>query len=313
MRRRTLFTVLVASAVTITVPLTAQADALFTIGPDADFSPRVLNQLPKAAPVSASPLASLGDGSIGFNGGLAYDTSNAMLYAIGNDSQGGSALYSFTTSGGSLTSIAALGSGFNGGLAYDSADGNFYAIANDNSAASRLYRVTPAGVATPLSTGPIGSGFYGGLSYDSSDGNLYAIAGDASGTTRTLAKIDIPSVSAMPLFGLGDGSLGFNGGLAYDNAANLFYVIGNDFGGNSTLFSFTLGGTGTDLTPIGASFGQGFLNVGLALAPAVTTPTVDEPPTLALVALIALLGLAGRRSNRRRATDPGSSSVRPSA
>ena len=96
--------------------------------------------------------------------------------------------------------------------------------------------------------------------------------------------------------------MSFNGGLAYDDAADLFYVIGNDFFANSSLFSFTLGGVGTVLpTPIGTSFGQGFLNIGLALAPEVTP--VSEPPTLSLIALIALLGLVTMRLNARRAAD----------
>jgi MYXO-CTERM domain-containing protein len=260
-----------------------------------------LTQLPKAAPVVASPLTPLGDGSIGFNGGLAYNTSAAILYAIGNDFLGASTLYSFTTLGGSFTSVASLGTGFNGGLAYSSSDGDLYAIANDFLAASTLYRVTAGGVATALGTGPFGVGFYGGLTYNADDGKLYAIAGDASGVMRSVVEIDVATVVATPLFDLGNGSLSFNGGLAYDDAADLFYVIGNDMLANSALFSFTPGGGGTDLAPIGTGFGQGFVNVALALAPEVT-PTVSEPPTLALLALIALLGLAARRSNDRRTT-----------
>jgi hypothetical protein len=299
----TLFALLIASAAAVAVPVAARADALFTIGPDAGFVPRVLNQLPATAPVGAAPLATLGDGSIGFNGGLAYHTGSALLYAIGNDFSGGSTLYSMTTLGGSLASVAALGAGFNGGLAYNPADGNFYAVANDMFAASFLYKVTAAGVATALGTGPLGFGFYGGLTYDADNGNLYAIAGDLLGVMRSVVEIDIATVTATPLFELGDGSLSFNGGLAYDDAANLFYVAGNDFLANSALFSFTLGGGGADLAPIGTSFGQGFLNIGLALAPEVTPPSVSEPPMLSLIALVALLGLVTMRLNARRAVD----------
>jgi hypothetical protein len=300
MRGCTRFAFLITWAAAIAAPFGAHADALFTIGPDVDsFGPRVLNQLPKTAPVVAAPLATLGDGSIGFNGGLAYNTSSALLYSIGNDSGGDSTLYRMTTLGGSLTSVGALGTGFNGGLAYNPGNGNFYAIANDFSAASTLYEVTAAGAATALGTGSFGFGFYGGLTYNPDDGKLYAIAGDLLGVMRSLVEIDIATVAATPLFDLGDGSLGFNGGLAYDDAADLFYVIGNDSSVNSALFSFTLGGGGLDLAPIGTSFGQGFLNIGLALAPEVTP--VSEPPTLSLVALIALLGLVTMRLNARRA------------
>jgi hypothetical protein len=316
MRRCTLFTFLITWAAAVAAPFAAHADALFTIGPDADpfFPvPRVLNQLPKTAPVVAAPLATLGDGSIGFNGGLAYHTSSALLYSIGNDFLGDSTLYRMTTLGGSLTSVAGLGTGFNGGLAYNPDNDNFYAIANDMFGASSLYEVTAAGVATALGTGPIGSGFYGGLTYNADDGKLYAIAG--TGVMRSVVEIDIVDIAtvvAMPLFDLGDGSLSFNGGLAYDDAADLFYVIGNESFVNSALFSFTLDGGGTDLTPIGTSFGQGFLNIGLALAPEVTP--VSEPPTLSLVALIALLGLVTMRLNARRAADLRlSSAPRPAA
>jgi hypothetical protein len=301
MRGSTLFALLITAAAAVALSFAAHASALFTIGPDDAFSPRVLNQLPTTAPVSASPLATLGDGSIGFNGGLAYNTSNSMLYAVGNDSFGSSTLYSMTTLGGSLTPVAPLGVGFNGGLAYNSGNGNLYAIANDPVGASTLYEVTAAGVATALGTGPFGSGFYGGLTYDADDGNLYAIAGDLFGVMRSVVSIDIASVAPTVLFDLGNGSLGFNGGLAYDDAANRFYVLGNDFLANSTLSSFTAGGGGSDLAPIGTSFGQGFLNIGLALAPEVTPPTVSEPPTLSLIALIALLGLGTMRLNTRRA------------
>ena len=297
MRRFVLMKLLVAAAA---APVIAHAAALFTIGPDAGSVPRVLNQLPTSAPVTASSQGSLGDGSIGFNGGLAYNTSNTLLYSIGNDSLGSSTLYRLTTLGGSLTPIAALGIGFNGGLAYHAGNGNFYAIANDSSAASTLYEVTPAGVATALGAGSFGTGFYGGLTYNADDGLLYAIAGDALGVMRNVVAIDLTTVTATPLFDLGDGSLGFNGGLAYDDAADLFYVIGNDLFVSSTLFSFTLAGAGT-LAAIDSSFGQGFLNVGLALAPAVTP--APEPPTSALIALIAVLGLGTMRSSVRRAVN----------
>ena len=57
-------------------------------------------------------------------------------------------------------------------------------------------------------------------------------------------------------------------------------------------------GAGT-YAAIGSSFGQGYLNIGLALAPAVTP--VPEPPTLALIAMTAAFGLALMQLNARRA------------
>ena len=308
MRCRTLLGVHIFAALLALISFGANAtEMLFTIGPDASpfFVPRTLNELPSTSPVSASFLADLGDGSVGFNGGLAYDTADGQLYTIGNDSSGLSTLYSMTTLGGTLTAIGGgLGVGFNGGLAYDSLNDTFYAIANDFLGNSTLYEVSGAGVATPL--GAIGVGFYGGLTFNANDGNLYAIAGDAFGAMRNVVAIDAATVAANPLFDLGDGSVGFNGGLTYDVGADLFYVIGNDFLADSTLFSFTLAGSSTpgdDLAPIGSSFGQGFLNAGLALAPEVTPPpppsTVDEPSTLSLMLFVLLLGPLIKYLNER--------------
>jgi hypothetical protein len=206
-----------------------------------------------------------------------------------------------TTGGGSLTSIGGLGQGFNGGLAHDPVSGSLYAIANDFLGNSTLYSVSAGGVPAPL--GPVGVGFYGGLTFNADDGMLYAMAGDAFGVMRRVMAIDIGTAAATPLFDLADGSLGFNGGLAYDDVADLFYVIGNDFLANSALFTFTLAGAGADLTALDAAFGQGFLNVGLALGPEVTPPpppAVSEPPSAALLLLAASVGLVSRRHGARR-------------
>lgn len=267
--------------------------ALLTIGPDEAFVPRVLTQLPTSAPVAGTALATLGDGSVGFNGGLAHDGSG--LFAIGNDSLGASTLYSMTAAGGSLTAVGTLGSGFYGGLAYRSG-GGLYAIASDWSGKSTLYDVT-GGSATAVGAG-LGEGFYGGLTWNADKGRLYAIAGDTFGVPRSVVAIDADTGAATPLFALGDGSIGFNGGLAYDADADRFFVIGNDSLANSSLYTFTLDGADT-LTAIDASFGQGFLNASLVLLPNGDQP-VPEPPTLMLLSSLLLAGLASRRGRRRR-------------
>lgn len=284
----------VALAALVLAPAWGSA-ALLTIGPDSSFVPRELTQLPTSAPVAGTALATLGDGSVGFNGGLAHDGSG--LFAIGNDSSGASTLYSMTTAGGSLTAVGSpglLGSGFYGGLAYRSG-GGLYAIASDSSGKSTLYDVT-GGRATAVGSG-LGDGFYGGLTWNADKGQLYAIAGDTFGVPRSLVAIDAGTGAATPLFALGDGSIGFNGGLAYDAAADRFFVIGNDSAVSSTLYSFTLDGAGI-LTAIDASFGQGFLNASLVLLPDGDQP-VPEPPTLWLLSSLLFVGLVSRRSRRR--------------
>ena len=290
MRRRSCCLRWLTAALLALAPAWVSA-ALLSIGPDNGFVPRVLTQLPTVAPVTATALAELGDGSIGFNGGLASDGSG--LYAIGNDSFGSSTLYSLTMSGSGLAAVGSLGAGFYGGLAHRS--GALYAIASDAFGASTLYQVT-GGSATAVGTG-LGNGFYGGLTYNADDDLLYAIAGDAFGVQRTLVSIDADTGAATPVFDLGDGSIGFNGGLAYDADADRFYVIGNDSLANSSLFEFNLTGAGS-VSAIGSSFGPGFLNASLVLVPGDGAP-VSEPPMLALLpSLLVLLGLFSRRVGR---------------
>ena len=285
----------VALAALVLAPAWGSA-ALLTIGPDSSFVPRELTQLPTSAPVAGTALATLGDGSVGFNGGLAHDGSG--LFAIGNDSSGASTLYSMTTAGGSLTAVGSpglLGSGFYGGLAYRSG-GGLYAIASDSSGKSTLYDVT-GGSATAVGSG-LGDGFYGGLTWNADKGQLYAIAGDSLGVPWLVAiDADADAGAATPLFALGDGSIGFNGGLAYDAAADRFFVIGSDSLANSSLYSFTLAGL-VSVTQIGSSFGQGFLNASLVLLPDGDQP-VPEPPTLWLLSSLLFVRLVSRRSRRR--------------
>ena len=303
----------------ISVPLLAvcgavQATALLTIGPDDPGAlfpvPRELTALSTAG--VASPVATLSDGSQAFNGGLAYRPSGSggaeHLYAIANDSLGQSTLYRLDVDGGNLTAILSLGVGFTGGLAYDPGLDALYAIQTDlfsTQPGSSLFRVDltsgPTLTALGALTGIYGGGFGGGLTLNVSDGMLYGTAWDDVGNPRRLNAINRSSASDTTVFDLGDGDLAFNGGLAYDPVSDAFFAIANDFAANSTLMTFLLSGAGT-LSAVGASFGQGFLNAGLAFAPEVTPPpppTVSEPSTLALMLLAAVLGPATARLNKR--------------
>jgi len=291
-------------------PAIALATSLFAIGPDnpnATFPvPRELTALSTSG--AAAPVAALSDGSLAFNGGLAFRPATGLdpdrLYGIANDSIGQSTLYSLSLNGTNLTPVLSLGSGFTGGLAYDPGTDALYAIQTGLSflspPSSSLYRIDLGGSVSMTALGGLGGiyggGAGGGLTYDANDGMLYGIAWDALGTPRSLNTIDPASGSETPLFDLGTGNLAFNGGIAYETTGDFFYGIANDFLANSTLMTFSLAGAGT-YAPSGPSFGQGFLNTGLALAPDLQPPQpMPEPPLIALMLLgIAALGVARLR------------------
>lgn len=129
----------------------------------------------------------LGDG---FTGGLAHRSVNGLDYAIRNDTNGNSTLYSINTATSAVTLLPiVLGSGFYGGLAWDSATDQFYAIGSDSNANATLFRFALGDqAATPLFG--IGQGF------------LYAaltVAPDASGEPGS----DVPEPSAFVLAAMG--------------------------------------------------------------------------------------------------------------
>lgn len=94
----------------------------------------------------------------GFNGGLAYNSTDGNLYAISNN--GPSTLLRLNL--GALTttamSVNLSGGYFNGGLAYDSTSSRFYAIGNDNAASGSLYSFTDS--AMDQGSLSLGQGFY---------------------------------------------------------------------------------------------------------------------------------------------------------
>lgn len=84
----------------------SSTDLLYGIAADLFGVPRVLNAIDLDAG-TATALFELGDGSLAFNGGLAYDDVAGEFRVIGSDFTGASSLYSFDLSG--ATSLAALG------------------------------------------------------------------------------------------------------------------------------------------------------------------------------------------------------------
>lgn len=264
----------------------AATPPLYAIGADDAGIGRVFTPV-----LPAEPGTPLGDGSLAFNGGLAWLPGAARFYTIANDGFGQSALTSFERSAPStLAASTALGSGFYGGLAADPVTARLYAIASDTSSASTLYRVDPTTGSTAI--GAVGVGYYGGLGFDTDDGALYAISGDDSGVQRRINRIALAAdgtATATALFDLGDGSVGFAGGLAYDADGRRFVSIGSDASGASALYAFTLTGGAGSLTDLGVALAPGFVHAGLAFA----VPAVPEPGTAWLFAT-ALLPLLRR-------------------
>jgi hypothetical protein len=245
---------------------------------------------------ATSALGDLGDGSLGFTGGLAYNGSQFLL--IGSDSDGNSSLYGFTTVA-SLTALLPLGQGFSGGLAHTGSA--LYAVSNDMFGSSTLNQIDLGGLlVTPLFA--LGSGFTGGLTYNANDGLLYGVASDAFGAS-TLFSINLVSQQATAqAIALGQG---FTGGLAYDPSSMLFYALASDMFAQSTLYSFSL----NDVSPT-ALFGPGpgFLAAGLVVGAATGgaggggdggDAAVPEPATVLLVAFGLMAG-GGARWRRAR-------------
>ncbi|RTL43877.1 MAG: PEP-CTERM sorting domain-containing protein [Burkholderiales bacterium] len=277
----------------------ALAGPTYAFGPDGDGVGRVFGTV---APGAATPQATLGDGSVAYNGGLVYSSAASRFFAIGNDGQGNSSLVSFTAAApGTFTLNQSLATGgFTGGLAVNGT--TLYAVSTDFTGASFLYSMDLTGGSLSL-LGSLSGALYTGLAYDADDGLLYGIAADASGVGRSVRRISWSGgVSDTELFQLGDGSVAFNGGLAYDDQADLFKVIANDGSAASTLMSFDLTGS-SSLTALGASFGFGYLNAGLAIGPGGGTggggggggSSVPEPATPALLLALAIAWAGARR------------------
>jgi hypothetical protein len=286
------FALLFAAATVHGIPVT------YAIGPDINTVPRGFNQISN----SVTGLFDLGDGSAGFDGGITYNPSNSLFYAIANDGLGNSTLDSFSLGGGgNVSPVISLGQGFLGGLTYDFSDGNLYAVSTDfNSGHSSFDQISIGGASvTPLFDlgSAFGGLFIGGLTFDSNNGLFYAMSADINGVSRVFNAIDPGNNSVTPLFTFGDGSVAYNGGLLFNPGDGLFYLISNDGLGNSTLNSFDLGGGGNP-SPV-LTLGSGFSNVGLTQIPGVPEPSARFPMAAALIALAAAVRRFKSKSKER--------------
>lgn len=262
---------------------TAHAGALFyVIGPDPNtFTPDVLIPFTISPPAVGSP-ATLGDGSLAFNGGLVGGP-GGVLYGIANDSNAAGSLYTIQPDG-ALSLVGAMGGlgfGFFGGLAYNAANSTLYAAVNDPDGNSTLYSIDSGGAAT--STGlSLGTGF-SGLAFDDADGLFYGVGNDSSGYSILYDFSLGGPVNEVARLGYGFGAL------SYDATDNVLWVIDpvNNFG--SQLFQISSDGT---VSPSYLTFGDGF--AGLAVVPPASA-TPEPSPSAMLGAALACLTFFSRR------------------
>lgn len=219
------------------------------------------------SPPAVMTVATLGNGSLAFNGGLTIGP-GGILYGIANDSFDAGSLYAIQANGtiSLVGSAGGLGAGFSGGLTFSG--GIFYGAVTDFLGNTTLESITASGVATPLGKS-LGTAF-SGLAYDSANGTFYGISNDTL-SVSTLVQFTLPgAVTSI-------GTLGFGiGGLTYDAGLNRFWAIGNVNNASSQLLQIT---TAASVSAPVMTLGEGF--VELAVQPASAVP---EPGTGLLVA-----------------------------
>jgi hypothetical protein len=267
---------LVPGIALLALQVAASATSLWTISDDPNnFVPDQLS-FANSTLQTVTTVATLGNGSLGFDGGLTTGP-GGVLYAIANDSTGAGSFYRVQPNGSTalVGTAGGLGFGFSGGLAYDSANGTFYAAVEDTFGNSSLYSITPGAVSAALSEN-LGTGF-SGLAYDSANGLFYGIGNDTTGFS-TLYDFSLGG----PVNLVGALGSGF-GGLTYDSASNVFWAIQGVNNAGSQLFQISP--TGVESNAL-MTLGDGFVEL------AVNTP---EPAPFATIGLVLLIGASALR------------------
>jgi hypothetical protein len=279
--KRTLL--MVVAWVAAAVPL-AHAGSFVAISgdPNNSFVPDQFSSV-TLSPQAVTTVATLGDGSLGFNGGLTTGP-GGTLYAIANDSTGAGSLYSIQSNGtvSLVGSAGGLGFGFLGGLTYNPGTSAFYAAVQDSLGNDTLESISTGGVATATGLA-LGTGF-SGLAYDTGDGMFFGIGTDGTGFS-TLYDFSL-SGPVMAVGGLG---FGF-GALTYDATNNVFWAISPVNNAASQLFQISPAGV------VSAPFftlGDGF--VELAVAQVSTAATPEPATTITLGAGLILMAFFLRR------------------
>mgnify|MGYP005862192339 CR=1 FL=1 len=129
----------------------------------------------------------LGDGSVGYGGGLSWDAAASRFFSFESDAFGLLSLVSLTVATGPDVLIPGFGFGLAGGLAYTGTE--LYGVVNDGFGDSTLVAFDLLNaLAQPLFG--LGQGFTGGLAWNPADSMLYAIQNDMFGES-SLVQIDV--------------------------------------------------------------------------------------------------------------------------
>lgn len=261
------------------------AAIIFSIAGDSLGVPNQLVSINTSTSM-VTPLATLGDGTQGYAGGIAALTADLFAGLQTVPGRGSTSQVQYNTAG-TITSGGSRPEFQGGGMAVAGLD--VVVIENDSLGNSNL-------VINGTLTIPIGTGFVGGLAYRATDNRLYAIRNDSSGVS-TLHYFDPRPGAGLPTlhhFDTGASAMvelpivlgsGFYGGLAWDAETDHFFAIGSDSLANGTLYRFAP----NDAAPAALfGVGQGHLYAAMTVAPAGVSP-VPEPSTFALILLGGVL------------------------
>jgi hypothetical protein len=217
---------------------------LFGIGADNAGVPRAYYSI-SIANSTAALITDLGDGSVGFNGGMVSRPSDGQFYVIGNDNAPAGTLSTLSAAG-SLNTVGlvdGLPAGFIGGLALDTDNGFLYGIETDSGGNSTLIKIS-ASSGQPTVPGNVLGTNYTGVAFDPNDHLFYAIATDSNGASTLY---DFSLGGAPSQVGL-TGGLGFGvGGLTFDPVSNLLYAVANQNNFGSELERIDLNGNASVL------------------------------------------------------------------
>jgi hypothetical protein len=275
---------------------------LYTVGADVNGAPVSLIGMDAAnSPSVATIVTPLGDGSIGFNGGLVGVGS--LLYGIGNDSGNLATLYSFTPAGGSLTALnsdfntsgAATGFVFQNGLA--AIGGTLYGIGFDSvgSSGEALFTIGGGSASLVSSLSDLG-GSYSALAYAADQTMLYGIVvngvnNEVQGDYLVSMNPNGSNFTVVANLSTLDGSATgtHTGGLLYTGGGSFFDVFTDPNSGNGQLETIGLNGQSATLVyDTGAP-----LLINHGLAEVTSTP---EPSGFALMGVALALLARWRRA-----------------
>lgn len=282
-----------AGAVLAMVAVARTADAgplLYTFGADTFFGPTSLQRMDPNSSSSVTNMATpLGDGSIGYNGGIVY--ANGLLYAVGNDSNGNASIYSFDVFGQNLSLFSSdFNTGgdanafvFSNGLA--AVGGALYAV-GQGASGEELFQVNSGGTATFERTLTTYGGTYAGIAWDPSLQEFYGVVANSSSDLLVEFGLTGGSRIVTSLTLLDGTEIGTHlGGLADAGGGILYDIYTNTNDGNGELEQIDLNGVPavTPLYDTGIPLAQ---NAGIALTP---------EPALGGAAMVLLALIAGKR------------------